>query len=179
MHVDGKKIAVAGLLLALTEIFLIASSVLEFNTLFLLGIASFAVGIMIREYGIKLGAAFYVASILLGFILAPNKLYCVTFGAMGAYILAVEMAWEKIGKSKCRLSKKALFWMAKYFVFNLLYLPILLVFPKLLFAGKLSTKMVVIMALGGQLVLFIYDKAYEYFQGDIWGMFRKKLGIHD
>ena len=32
----------------------------------------------------KLGLAFYLAAVLLGFILAPNKFYVVTFGLWGS-----------------------------------------------------------------------------------------------
>ena len=64
--------AVSGLLLALTEILIILSGILEFNTLFLLGAASFSIGIIIREYGLKIGAAFYAAAVLLGFMAQIN-----------------------------------------------------------------------------------------------------------
>ena len=55
MHVSGKKMAFSGLLLALTIVLMVLSGVFQFNTLFLLGAASFFVGIMIREFGLKLG----------------------------------------------------------------------------------------------------------------------------
>ena len=58
MHVSGKKMAFSGLMLALTVVLMVLSGVFQFNTLFLLGAASFFVGIMIREFGIKLGAGF-------------------------------------------------------------------------------------------------------------------------
>lgn len=36
--------------------------------------------------------------VLLGFLLAPNKFYVLTYAAMGFYILAVEMAWKLLGR---------------------------------------------------------------------------------
>ena len=73
MHVKAKKMAFGGLLLALTVICMILGSVIETGTLFLLGAASFFVGIIFREFGRRTGAAFYLAGVLLGLILAPNS----------------------------------------------------------------------------------------------------------
>lgn len=79
MHVNARQMAFTGVSLALTVLLMILSGILKFNTLFLLGAASFFVGIVIREFGMGLGAAFYAASILLSFMVAPNKLHCITF----------------------------------------------------------------------------------------------------
>ena len=86
MHVKAKTMAFSGLLLALTVIFMVLGSVIETSTLFLLAAASFFVGIIIREFGLRIGAAFYAAGVILGFITAPNKFYVFTFAAMGLYI---------------------------------------------------------------------------------------------
>ena len=59
MHVKAKTMAFSGLLLALTVIFMVLGSVIETSTLFLLAAASFFVGIIIREFGLRIGAAFY------------------------------------------------------------------------------------------------------------------------
>ena len=75
MHVKAKTMAFSGLLLALTVIFMVLGSVIETSTLFLLAAASFFVGIIIREFGLRIGAAFYAAGVILGFITAPNKFY--------------------------------------------------------------------------------------------------------
>ena len=77
MHVKAKTMAFSGLLLALTVIFMVLGSVIETSTLFLLAAASFFVGIIIREFGLRIGAAFYAAGVILGFITAPNKFYAI------------------------------------------------------------------------------------------------------
>lgn len=177
MHVKEKKMAFSGLALALCVLAIVLSGVIEFNTLFLLGLASFLVGIIIRECGLSLGFGFYLGAILLGVILAPNKLYCITFGAMGLYVVAVEFFWRYLGKIKTKRNRHVLFWVIKYAVFNVIYLPMLLLFPKLLFAGEVSTLLLAAAAAGGQVVLFIYDRAYEYFQGHVWTKFRKRIGL--
>ena len=50
MHVKAKTVALGGLLLALTIVFMALGSVIETSTLFLLAAASFFVGIVIREF---------------------------------------------------------------------------------------------------------------------------------
>ena len=77
--------AFSGLLLALSVVCMALGSVIETNTLFLLAAASYFVGIIIREFGMKAGVAFYLADILLGFLVTPNKFYVISFAAMGFY----------------------------------------------------------------------------------------------
>ena len=83
MHLKAKRAAFGGLLLAMTVIFMFLGSVIETNTLFLLAAASFFVGVVFREFGQMTGLAFYLSAVLLGFLLAPNKLYVITFAGMG------------------------------------------------------------------------------------------------
>ena len=52
--------AFSGLLLALSVVCMALGSVIETNTLFLLAAASYFVGIIIREFGMKAGVAFYL-----------------------------------------------------------------------------------------------------------------------
>ena len=73
MHVDTKKTAVGGILMALAVLCIVLSGILEFNTLFLLAAASFFVGVMIREGGLAAGLAFYAGTAALGLLLAPQK----------------------------------------------------------------------------------------------------------
>lgn len=104
MHVKARMTAFSGLLLALSVVCMALGSVIETNTLFLLAAASYFVGIIIREFGMKAGVAFYLADILLGFLVTPNKFYVISFAAMGFYILAAEGSWRFLGKSseRCR-----------------------------------------------------------------------------
>lgn len=175
LHVSAKKMAFSGIMLALTVICIILSGIFEFNTLFLLAIAGFSVGIIIREFDLKLGTAYLIAAILLGFILAPNKLYCITFAAMGIYVLADEAMWLWVNKltAKIRINGNVCMWIGKFIVFNIMYIPILLVFPQLLFAGKLSNNILLAAIAVGQVVMVIYDFAYDYFQKYIWTKYRK------
>lgn len=177
MHVNTKKMAFSGLALALTVIAIVLSGVLEINTLFLLAAAAFIVGVIIRECGLRFGSAFYLAAVLLGVMLAPNKLYCLTFGALALYILALEWAHYLLGKISTTLNRNILFWVLKFLIFNLIYLPVLFLLPELLFPGGIATQYLPVLIAAGQVALLIYTKAYDYFQIYVWGNFRKRLGF--
>ena len=56
-----------------------------------------------------------------------------------------------------------------------MYLPALFFFPKLLFAGKIPGKFLLLFAAAGQAAMYLYDKAYEYFLIHMWEKFRVKL----
>ena len=116
MHVKAKTVALGGLLLALTIVFMALGSVIETSTLFLLAAASFFVGIVIREFGLAAGGAFYLAAVLLGFFVAPNKFYVLTFAAMGFYILGIEAVWRWLLKRQGMQKRHLVFWIAKYVV---------------------------------------------------------------
>ena len=174
MHVNAKKVAFGGLFLALTEIFMMLGSVIETNTLFLLAAASYFVGIMIRESGKGEGAAFYIAGVLLGFLLTPNKLYVCSYAAMGLYILLIEVLWPWIG----RFSEKRrlwVFWLAKFLIFNGMYVLILLGFGRIFITGEITPGLLAILMAAGQIGLIIYDRAYEYVQVQIWGKLRVRF----
>lgn len=177
MLLNTRKLAFLGILLAVTVLLIILSGVFEFNTLFLLGAASFGVGIAIRESGLRIGLGFYMAAILLSLILAPNKLYCITFGAMGLYLIMEEFAFEKLAHVKGKLDRGKLFWTIKYIVFNLMFIPILIFLPKLIYQGEINQGLLIGAFLAGQIILFIYDVAYNYFQKQIWGKVRKNMNL--
>ena len=66
MHVNGKKTAVSGLLMAVSVLLIILSGLIETNTLFLLAAAAFCTGIIVREYDWKTGTAFFAGCLLIG-----------------------------------------------------------------------------------------------------------------
>ena len=175
MHVNAKKMATAGLLVAFTVIMLVLSSVVESSSLFFIAAASFCVGISIRERGLRLGFAFLIASVLINFLVSPNKLYCVTFAAMETYLFLAEWLWERIAAAKEMSRRMVKLWCGKYLVFNLMYIPVILCFPSLIFTKEVTWQVAIILFLAGQIALWIYDLAYRYFQGHIWGRLRVRL----
>lgn len=177
MLLNSRKLAFLGLLLACTVLLVILSGTLEFNTLFLLAGASFCVGIAIRESGIRFGFGFYLAGVLLSLFLAPNKLYCFTFAAMGFYLVIAEYSFDKLVNVRKIHNRKRLLWAIKFITFNFMYIPMLLLLPELFFRGDIDKKVLLIFILVGQPALFIFDMAYNYFQKYIWGKVRGKLHL--
>lgn len=175
MHVKGKMMAFCGLFLALSVVCMSLGSVMETNTLFLLAAASFFVGIVIREFGMRAGGAFYVADVLLGLLIAPNKFYVLSFAAMGLYIVIIEAAWRMLGRSRTT-QRQSIFWTVKYTAFNVMYIPMLVFFQELLLGGKkLSPVMTAGIWIAGQIALLIYDRAYDYVQAHIWTKIRGRM----
>ena len=173
MHVKAKTVALGGLLLALTVVFMALGSIIETSTLFLLAAASFFVGIVVREFGLKTGGAFYLAAVLLGAITAPNKFYVLTFAAMGLYIWGIEAVWKWLEKHPEMPQRYKVF--VKYVIFNVIYIPVVILFRDLLFAQAVSAGITVGVIVGGQIGLFIYDKAYDYVQMHLWGKMRGRF----
>ena len=165
MHLNTKKIAFAGVMLALTEVGIALGSVIETNTLFLLAAASFFVGIVIQEFGLKSGAGFLLAGILLAILLSPNKLYVVSYAFMGFYILIIETIWHFSGRASGWIRSRNFFWLMKYLVFNVLYIPGLIYFWSMLSEKKTAKGIMLMSVVFGQFILFVFDKTYEYAMG--------------
>ncbi|WP_198301329.1 hypothetical protein [Lachnoclostridium phytofermentans] len=186
MHLSTKKIAFSGLLLALTILFTILSSVFETSTFFFLAAASYLVGINFRESGVKFGIGFYLSAILLSIILVPNKLYCLTFATISAYIVIMEIIRVYLTKKELKklattnrdsIEKKsnAFFYSIKFVVFNVLYLPFLFLFPGLLYSGEISPMVYILFIIGGQIIFVIYDMAYDVFIQKYWKRIKKSI----
>lgn len=175
MHVGAKRMATAGLLVAFSVIMIWLSSTIETSSLFFIAAASFCVGIAVREWGFGFGFAFWAACFLLNLLVSPQKLYCFTFAGMGLYILISEWLYTKIAESKTMKHRMLILWIGKFLCFNLMYIPILLFAPKLLFTGEINGLSAIILLILGQVVLYVYDVAYRYFQAQIWGRLRVRL----
>lgn len=179
MHLSTKHLSLLGLLLAFSVVLTVLSGIIETSTLFLLAAASFFVGIAFRETNKLLGVAFYLASVFLSFILAPNKMYCITYGAISLYIVLIELLGGKvIGKENreniSRIKRLQLIAL-KLGLFNIIFVPILIFFPQLIIARDLNLLLSIAFFLGGQVVFFIYDKAYDYFMIHYWLKFRRNF----
>lgn len=175
MHVNAKKIAVAGLLAAFSAVMLVLSGTIESSSLFFIAAASFCVGIVIREWGVRLGFGFLIASAIVNVIVSPNKFYCMTYAAMGVYLLLSEFLWEKIAAKEGMKNRTLTLWIGKYVIFNVIYVPVTLFFQELVFTKKITGVLWIGVLVAGQAALFIYDRAYVYFQGIVWGKLRVKL----
>ncbi|SCI32731.1 MULTISPECIES: hypothetical protein [unclassified Romboutsia] len=90
----SKKIAYGGILLSLNAILLMLINVIPINTVFLLGLASLPISIIIMEWGLSTGIIFYISSAILGFIVINSKvqwlIYIFTFGIYGLVKYIIE-----------------------------------------------------------------------------------------
>lgn len=175
MHVKINALATAGVLAAFSVVMLHLSAAVESSSLFFISAASFCSGIVIREWGARMAMSFGVVTILLNAFFAPDKMHVVTYSGMVIYLLAREYAWEKIANATKLTRRREIFWLIRYLIFNLLYVPVLIFFPKLFVASEISGTVRMFAFLIGQVALSIYDYAYVYFQGNIWGKLRNRL----
>lgn len=175
MHVKAKKVAFSGLGIAASIVCMMLGGIIETNTLFFLAAASYLQGIIIRETGFRNGTAYYLAAVILGFLLVPDKLYVVSYSAMALYILIIEWIWIRIGVFPLRYRKRSVFWICKYTVFNLMYIPALLWGREVLSLSSLPFPVLAALLLAGQAGLFLYDAAYEYLQAKIWPKIRNRI----
>lgn len=167
--------ALAGLLTAFSAVLMVLSCMIETNSLFLICAASFCVGIAIREWGIRMGFAFLAAGTLVNFMVTPNKFYCLTFLSMGSYLVLSEFLWEKIAAKSNMKNRTLALWIGKYVIFNCIYIPGLIMFQKSIFTTGVSEKTLIGVMVLGQAALFVYDRAYLYFQGAVWGKIRGRF----
>ena len=181
MHVSTKKLTVSAMLLAIAVILLYLGNVVESSTVFFLALAAFCTGIIQREYGIKSGWVFWIANMLLGLIVIPQKLYMVTFAVFSLYILLTEMGWSCLCRRVDEKKRNRMFVILRLVIFNVMYLPLVLGMPKLFLGEMLLLKagdfLYPLLLFGGQLFLVLFDRAYVYFQGVIWERIRRAIKI--
>ena len=156
MHIKVKQLAFPGVMAAFSVVLMLLGNIIESSTLFFTAAASFLVGVAIFICGNKRGIVFFLVCVALIFLLLPNKMYCLTYSAFGLYILVREMA----GK---HMTKKAIWWGCKYLVFNIIYIPLLLITPTLFINVSLTLPLYIVFIAVGQIALLIFDIAYEQF----------------
>ena len=109
------------------------------------------------------------ASIALAFFIAPDKTKIITYVVVEIYIFAREAIWELMTKGEIKDAKRSnlLYFLSKLAVFNLLTVPLVLIFPTL-FLTQVSTKWLLIAIVVIQPAWYVGDKAYDAFQLGIW-----------
>lgn len=125
----SRKIAYGGILLAINSILLLLVNVIPINTLFLLGLASLPIAIVIMEWGPKAGVIFYIGSVLLSFMLMANKsqwiLYIFTFGIYGLVKYIIEQDRSFIQEYIMKLICANILIVITYFILKpFVYIPV-------------------------------------------------------
>ncbi|SHH41195.1 hypothetical protein [Tepidibacter thalassicus] len=161
----SKRIAFLGMLLGINQIFLFFSSVIPTNRLFFLALSSLPISLVIIENDFKSGVLFYISSVLLSFIVVPNKIhlaiYILFFGIYGLIKYIIEKNRNLVTEYILKiLSFNMLFFIGYFIVRNF-------VFVKL--------NMVVILVL--QVVFLIYDYAYGIFINYYYDKIKGNMGL--
>ena len=161
MHVNVKKLVYAGLCLAISMALILLEGVFGMSTLFLLSLSGFFAGIVIRESGFKIAA-----------VIAGKGFYMV----VEIYIFSREGIWELLAKGTIKDVKKTnlIYVLSKLIVFNILTVPMVLIFPQLLLPN-VNIKWMLIAIVLLQPAWFIGDKAYDAFQTGIWNRIRSLI----
>ena len=125
----SRKVAYGGILLAINSILLLLVNVIPINTLFLLGLASLPIAIVIMEWGPKAGVIFYIGSVLLSFMLMANKsqwiLYIFTFGIYGLVKYIIEQDKSFIQEYIIKLICANILIVITYFILKpFVYIPV-------------------------------------------------------
>lgn len=164
------KIALNGILGALTAISLFLASVLPTNRLSFYALSSFFIAIVIIENGIKAGWLFYISTVLLAAILVPDKLeiipYAVFFGIYGIIKYHIE-----------KINKLLLEYILKYVYFNIC-LALAVLFIKQVFAGSIKAELPWwLLIAASEVVFLVYDVVYTMFIAYYKDKIRKKIRL--
>lgn len=147
----SRKVAYSGILLALNIILLILVNIIPMNTLFLLGLASLPIAIVIMEYGPKAGILFYIGSVLLSFMIMANKaqwiLYVFTFGIYGLVKYIIE-------KNRSFIQE---------YILKLLVANILIIFAYIILKEFVYIPINIFLILIFEISFIIYDFVYSQF----------------
>ena len=101
-----RKLALSGIYLALTEVFLIGASVAPGVEMTFFAVTSAAAAFVIIETGIRNGIVFFAAASLLGFAIVPNKTALLPYVMFFGIYPAVKYFAEKLKSSPAQLAVK-------------------------------------------------------------------------
>lgn len=149
----SKKVAYGGILLALNTILLLLINVIPMNTLFIMGLASLPISIVIMEWGPKNGVIFYIGVVVLSFIVMANKahwvLYILTFGIYGIAKYVIEQ-------------DRSIYL---EYVLKLVFANVVGFISYLILKSFVQIPINIILVLGFEVVFLIYDYVYTIFIG--------------
>lgn len=149
----SKKIAYGGILLALNTILLLLINVIPINTLFIMGVASLIISIVIMEWGPKSGVIFYIGTVILSFIVMTNKVqwvaYILTFGVYGLVKYFIEQDRQIYIE----------------YILKLIFANIMIFILYLILKSFIQIPINIILVLAFEVVFLIYDYVYTSFIG--------------
>lgn len=147
----SKKVAYGGILLGINLVLLLLINIISINTLFLMGIASLLISIIIMEFGPKTGIAFYIGSLILSFIIMTNKaqwvIYSLTFGIYGLIKYYIERDIPIYIE----------------YILKLLFANLAIVIVYFLLQSFVYIKLNLFILIGFNIIFLVYDKIYSSF----------------
>lgn len=146
--------ALGGISLALTLVFLFGASVVPGAELTLYAISSLFVAVMMMETGLKGGISLYAASVILGFLILPNKVGMLPYVCLFGYYGILKYYIEKVKHPAGQLFLKILFFAA------VLAAGLFLLDGLLLGGIQLPQMPIAVILIAGILFLLLYDVIY-------------------
>ncbi|NLD20149.1 MAG: hypothetical protein GX663_07895 [Clostridiales bacterium] len=148
------KIALGGICLALTIVFMFAGSIVPGIELTLFAVASLFTAVMIMETSVGGGILLYAAAVLLGLIIIPNKLAIIPYAFFFGYYGILKYYIEKLHSGAMQLISKILFFAVALSLG-------LLGFKEILLGSiRLPDYPVAILIVAGILIMLLYDYIY-------------------
>lgn len=148
------KLALGGICLALTIVFMFAGSIAPGVELTLFAISSVFVAVMIIESGVSSALLLYVAAVVLGLILVPNKIGLVPYIFLFGYYGLVKYFIEKQKTALSQIISKVIFFALVMCVGFLGFKEVMLG------AVELPDYPVAILIVGGVIMMMLYDYIY-------------------
>lgn len=151
------EIALSGVFLALSVVFLFFASIVPGIELTILALSGVLIMIFVNEVNIKGGVLLYVASLLLSFLIVPNKSILLMYGFIFGPYSIIKAAIERY------VNSRVLQYVLKILMFNLLLGAGFLIFKAAFFTGvNLPDFAWYILLAGAQAMLILYDFILTY-----------------
>lgn len=150
------KIALGGIFLALTMVFLFAASIVPGIELTLFACSSFFVAFMILESGVSGAILLYIAASLLGLMILPNKTAMIPFVFLFGYYGILKYFIEKIPGTLPQLACKACFFAAAICIGILGFMDLISG------AIDLPEAPAALLIIGMTLLMLLYDYIYSF-----------------
>lgn len=157
-----KRMAMLGVMAALSTVLLVLGTVISMNTLFFTAAAAFFAGAAVVMYGAGYGVLFYLVCGSLDFFLNPDKMHVFLYLALAGYVLLSEMIWSKMNRVPDGKKKEWMHRGIRFLLFAVMYLPLVLLVPRLLVPVEWIRRswFLPLMCLGGAVAWFLFDLAY-------------------
>lgn len=163
MHVKkAKKIAILGVMAALSTVLTVLGTVISVNTIFFTAAAAYLAGIAVILYGMGAGTLFYCVCAALDFVVNPDKLHVFLYLALAGYILVSEGSYRWMKGMPPGRKKEWLHRFLRLVIFAVLYSLVVIFLPRLFVSEEILERawFLPVMLSAGVVVWFLYDLGY-------------------